>query len=98
MNEQQIKDLTEKLIAKKEEAERLNVELRVLLNPYWDLVAPKTHWKDPIDRICREKDGELIARAIEYFTATEAKIEKLSGQPLIRVRSIGYRAGPAGDN
>lgn len=58
-------------------------------------------WKAPIDTTV---EGSLalneLVTAIMYFTATEAKVERVDGggarQPVYHVTSIGYRLGPAG--
>lgn len=58
------------------------------------LVKPATHWKDRIDALIPDRDREVVAAAIEHFTATEATFS-LDDDGSLRVRSPGYWAGPA---
>ena len=66
-------------------------------------------WKDPICKLIFESDlpqgvnTEMIAQAVEYFTATELKIErkpvfnrkKGCDDVILTMRARGYRNGPA---
>lgn len=71
------------------------------LEKAWTLVANPDDWKAPI---CAELkvaqiDTRLIRAAITHFTATIPKLEFLGlANDTVRVSSIGYRAGPAGDH
>ena len=60
--------------------------------------ANPSDWKAPIDYITSRIFGcypvDIYVEAIEYFTATDAKITEL-GNGSVRIQSIGYRAGPA---
>lgn len=58
-------------------------------------VANPFDLKGPIEAIIPEKDLNLTAAAIEYYTATQAEFKKIQ-DGYVRVLSIGYRLGPAG--
>lgn len=60
------------------------------------VLAPGQHWKDKIDYVveCRDHEVALIAEAVEFFTATKAKVVKLR-EDTYRVTAPGYWAGPA---
>ena len=72
------------------------------LDQAFELVADPTDWRAPIDKVITMPDviyGATIKAAVEFFTATPARIKLLSincGKPSVRIQSIGYRAGPAG--
>jgi hypothetical protein len=68
-----------------------------LLDAAFLQVQPKAHWKDPIDAIIAAKDREIVAEAIEFFTATKASFE-IRWDGRLHVTAPGYRAGPAGDH
>lgn len=60
-------------------------------------VQDKNHWKNPIPRQWINKDEkDLIAEAINHFTATEMEIHSESYGKLL-ISAKGYRNGPAGD-
>jgi hypothetical protein len=89
MTDEQIKEMAAKLNAQKDE-----------LKPYFDQVYPTSDWKAPIDAFCRREDKEKVAEAVKFFTATEATFQEPvpPSKDWLRVHSIGYRAGPAGDH
>jgi hypothetical protein len=89
MTEQEIKTIAAKLQAEHDE-----------LEPYFNQVCNKTDWKAPIDAFCRIEDYLKIKKAIAFFTATDASFSKMCppSDECVRVQSIGYRAGPAGDH
>jgi hypothetical protein len=89
MTEQKMKTLAAKLGAEQEE-----------LKPYFAQVCPKPDWKSPIDAFCRREDLSQVMRAIEFFTATLTTYLEVVPpcKEWVRVQSIGYRAGPAGDH
>ena len=89
MTEQEMKIVADKLGAEREE-----------LKPHFDQVCSKTDWKSRIDTTCCRSDKEKVARAIGFFTATEASFSEMCPPSVdwLRVQSIGYRAGPAGDH
>ena len=60
----------------------------------FDLVKNPEHWKGEIDRVIRAADRDVVAAAVEHFTATEAAFQELPGGRL-RVTAPGYWAGPA---
>ena len=62
------------------------------------LVQPTDDWKAPICAVLPTSvDLRLVRAAITHFTATIPRFTFLGGDK-VRVSSIGYRAGPAGDH
>ena len=64
----------------------------------FDKVKDKNHWKNPIKSYCSCADVDIVAEAIEYFTATKAEFDYLGvvdGEHKMHVRAAGYYAGPA---
>ena len=66
------------------------------LDKAFKAVHDPSDWKAPIESIVDRDDVFATLAAIEFFTATEAVVE-IDGRDLV-IRSIGYRAGPAGDH
>lgn len=65
------------------------------LEKAFNSVQNKDDWRAAIDApVDPESDLILIEAAIQFYTATQAKFEMVGDQ--LRVRSIGYRMGPAG--
>ena len=64
----------------------------------FDAVADPYDWRAPIDSYVDPADVNRIVFAIKHYTATvpTLTVHQLKGVQLIRVRSIGYRMGPAG--
>lgn len=59
------------------------------------LVADPDDWKRPIDATVPANRLADVVKAINFYTATETTVSVLAdGQ--FRVKSIGYRMGPAG--
>ncbi len=75
------------------------LEKQVLLSAF-ELVKNREDSRGPIDAMVHadlcEVSPEVIVRAIEFFTATTPKVTR-EGEYLV-VKSLGYRAGPAGDH
>lgn len=69
--------------------EELQQAFRTVCNP--------EDWKAPINAVIKFENRNLVAEAISFMTATEATFENL-GAGRLRVRSVGYRNGPAGDH
>src|SRR5258708_5538789 len=71
----------------------------VLMRSAFDAVAPRHDWRAAVDaEIDADAVGfgpNVIKRAVLYMTATQATVEE-TARGMIRVRAIGYRAGPAG--
>ena len=71
---------------------------RAILHGAFRLVADKNDWRAPIDAVVHadlaEFDGEVIARAVQFFTGTDAAVVETDAG--LHVRAIGYRAGPCG--
>jgi hypothetical protein len=73
------------------------------LQAAFQLVQDKKHWKNPISYLMRPDDNfDLIVSAIQHFTATFPSVDiysdRVSQIYYLRINSIGYRAGPAGDH
>ena len=66
------------------------------LSDAFDLVAPKTHWKDPINAVVKADAVLVVVAAIRHFTGTDATISLYGAHAL--VTAMGYRAGPCGDH
>lgn len=61
-------------------------------------ICNPTDWKAPIDCYVPVDMAEAYRQSIKFMTATEPSMrrELHDGQYMIRLRSIGYRMGPAG--
>lgn len=70
----------------------------------FELVKPPTHWKAPIDYRVRTNELKLalagraitieqVCEAVEFFTATKAKVREEMG--FTYITAPGYWAGPA---
>lgn len=71
------------------------------LSDAFDSVKAKTHWKDPIDAIIMAERRDIVEAAIKFYTTTVPRFTThydATTAGLLRVRSVGYRAGPAGDH
>lgn len=73
---------------------------RAVLSDAFELVSNKQDWRGPINASvhvgCCNYEPEILNRAVQYFTATDASIEEKDDHYV--VRAAGYRAGPAGDH
>ena len=74
---------------------------KIILSKAFSLVENKADWKGPINAkvatdFC-EVDADVICRAVEFFTATTAKVTK-NDDGSMTVTAKGYRAGDAGDH
>lgn len=67
-----------------------------LLEIYFNRVCDKSDWKGPIKGFCRVEDKEIIADAIEFFTATQACFFDTGVSGWLMIDAVGYRNGPAG--
>jgi hypothetical protein len=67
------------------------------LEAAFDKVSNKFDWKNPIDYCCLANDLPVIVAAIQHFTGTETEFKSLN-DGYYSIKSIGYRAGPAGDH
>lgn len=66
---------------------------------YFSKVQNPSDWKGAIDSFCHESEREPTTKAIAFFTATEAQFEPIPNhRGWLRVTSVGYRQGPAGDH
>lgn len=77
------------------------------LNRAFNLVRPASNWKDPIEAVIPVNQKEIVAAAIEFYTATKPVfspflIDRYASKPVpegfVRVVAAGYRRGPAGDH
>lgn len=62
-----------------------------------ELVVNQADRRGPINTLIAVELQEIISDAIGFFDATPATFT-LAGKDTLRVTSIGYRAGPAGDH
>lgn len=74
----------------------VNDRMAILEQAFLSVQDP-TDWRNPINAIIKFENREAVREAVEFFTATEATFENL-GAGRLRVRSVGYRNGPAGDH
>ena len=60
------------------------------------VMIPGQHWKDRICKMVEAQPSEVdqIVKAIEFFTATKATVERLD-VCIYRISSPGYWGGPA---
>ncbi len=72
-------------------------ELRTQHASYFEMVEDPNDWRNPINKIvvCTRDEMDAIINAIMFFTATQADVTNL-GNGIYRVKSEGYRNGPAG--
>lgn len=70
---------------------------KVDLEAAFNLVKDPEDWKKPIDKVIDTYQMDIVGKAIQFFTATEPMFEP-NKSGCVRVTSIGYRAGPAGDH
>ena len=68
------------------------------LRSVYSAVADKEDWKAPIDVVIPTKDLPITLEAIEFFTATKPEVIRSKNPGVVRVKSEGYRVGPAGDH
>ena len=64
------------------------------LSRAYDLVSDPDDWKAPIDATVSGADIHAVVSAIEFYTATDVNVS-YDGEKW-KVKSVGYRAGPAG--
>jgi len=83
----------------KEMAAKLEIE-KATLEPVFNRLHDPADWKAPIDAFCRREERAVVARAIEFFTATQARFSEPypASKGWLRVQADGYRRGPAGDH
>ncbi len=71
----------------------------------FDLVANPSDWRGPIDVaidagvfVALNTTDAEVADAVEFMTGTRPSFDCgwRHGRPIVRVRAIGYRAGPCG--
>lgn len=64
-----------------------------------DKVTNPNDWRGKIDAVVHLDEVHLVNEAVIFFTATKPTFETVEGDEVaIRVQSIGYRLGPAGDH
>ena len=71
------------------------------LTAAFEKVQNQDDWKAPISAVIDISEGPIVEASIAYFTSTAADFLpiKCGGKAgKYRVKSIGYRAGPAGDH
>lgn len=61
----------------------------------FDVVCDPDDWRAPIDAEVAVEEVPVTVAAIEYFTATSVRVTRCHTDRC-RVRSVGYRSGPAG--
>lgn len=70
---------------------------QLMYRPFFDLVAPKDNWKNPIYARIKAPQGredrklfkQMIERAVEFFAGCAPLIEDFGGEK-ITVRAVGY--------
>jgi hypothetical protein len=75
-----------------------NLLLSSIMHHVFAMVAPKGDWKGPINATLNaatcDVEPAVIYKAVEFMTAAPCTIVETGTE--IHVKSIGYRAGPAG--
>ena len=74
------------------------LEAQKVLKDIFSGLQDPDDWKAPIDRVVDPSDEEMLdvyCYAVRYFTATEPTLQALC-DGRYRIKSEGYRAGPAG--
>lgn len=71
---------------------------RKQLQDAFEQVRDPNDWKAPIDKVIGMDAAQVTMRAIEFFTATQPMMTYAKRGGKVRVQSIGYRLGPAGDH
>jgi hypothetical protein len=67
------------------------------LTEAFDKVADPEDWRNPIDIVIAQADEEITIAAVEFFVGDTPNIVRPLGHPdVIRITSVGYRAGPCG--
>lgn len=63
-------------------------------------IKPDEDWRGPVEGYVKAEELVTTIEAIMFMTATECTVEPVmvDNIPAFKVRSIGYRAGPAGDH
>ena len=67
------------------------------LSTAFEAIRDPRDWRAPINCIVPRGKVKVCEAAIEFFTATEVLVQE-HGHHDFRIRSIGYRNGPAGDH
>lgn len=72
-----------------------------LLRSAFRIVADPKDWRGPINTVIPEHLEGVVTEAIIFMTATRPQVmgrmtDGATGQKLVRLAAIGYRAGPAG--
>ncbi len=64
----------------------------------FDIVADKDDWRAPIDAFINPDETDAVFAAILFFTGTTTDVshDTFLKDGKIRIRSVGYRAGPCG--
>jgi hypothetical protein len=68
-----------------------------LLDAAFHQICNPTHWKGPINAVVPVRIASIYKEAIRFYTATEAVQEPFDDEH-VRLISVGYHAGPAGDH
>lgn len=74
-----------------------------LLRATYNLVADPEDVRGPINVLVPAHMEGIVREAIRFMTATTPEVmmrtvDAGNGMPMVRMTSVGYRAGPAGDH
>jgi len=63
----------------------------------FDKVRPAKDWKAEISAVVNPSEWplDLVAAAVEFYTATTITVEPITNSPRVLVTAPGYRNGPA---
>lgn len=69
-----------------------------LLRSAFNQICDPDDWRGPIDCLVPRVGASIYVEAIRFMTATDPTCEYVvkDGMQYARLKSIGYRAGPAG--
>lgn len=68
-----------------------------LLKAAFDQICGMGDWKGPINAVVPRRLASLYAEAIRFYTASEP-VEICEDRDHVRLISLGYHDGPAGDH
>lgn len=71
----------------------------LLLRSAFDQICDPTDWKKPVHAMVPWESASVYMDAVRYMTATTCECERVQrdGVTYALLKSVGYRAGPAGD-
>lgn len=78
--------------------DRYDDTLQDILRKAFDQVCTQGDWKGPINAVVPVQLVDMYIHAIKFMTATDPILISNTPPGFVRLVSVGYRAGPAGDH